>query len=57
MHDPLILFWDEPSTGLDGIDTVLKYEKLEGDIKYSDILKVPVEVKESGFFQRLFGWI
>jgi hypothetical protein len=57
MHDPLILFWDEPSTGLDEIDTVLKYETLEGDIKYSDILEVPVKVKESGFFQRLFGWI
>jgi hypothetical protein len=40
-----------------GIDTVLKYETLEGDIKYSDILQAPVEVKEIGFFQRLFGWI
>ena len=40
-----------------GIDTVLRYETPEGDIKYSDILQVPVDVKEIGFFQRLFGWI
>jgi hypothetical protein len=40
-----------------GIDTILKYENPEGDIKYSDTLQVPVEVKESGLFQKLFGWI
>ena len=40
-----------------GIDTVVRYETLEGDIKYSDTLQVPVEVKEAGLFQRLFGWI
>ena len=40
-----------------GIDTVLKYETPEGDIKYSDILQAPVEVKEAGLFQRFFGWI
>ena len=40
-----------------GIDTVLKYETPEGDIKYSDTLQAPVEVKESGLFQKLFGWI
>jgi hypothetical protein len=40
-----------------GIDTVLRYETPEGDINYSDILQAPVEVKEIGFFQRLFGWI
>lgn len=40
-----------------GIDTILKYENPEGDIKYSDALQVPVEVKESGLFQKLFGWI
>ncbi len=40
-----------------GIDVVLKYETPEGDIKYSDILQAPVDVKEIGFFQRLFGWI
>lgn len=40
-----------------GIDTVLKYDTPEGDIKYSDILQAPVEVKEIGFFQRFFGWI
>ena len=40
-----------------GIDTILKYETPEGDIKYSDILQAPVEVKESGLFQRFFGWI
>lgn len=40
-----------------GIDTVLKYETPEGDIKYTDILQVPVEVKEAGFFEKLFGWI
>lgn len=40
-----------------GIDTVLKYETPEGDIKYTDILQAPVEVKETGFFEKLFGWI
>ncbi|WP_370573965.1 COG1361 S-layer family protein [Methanomethylovorans sp.] len=40
-----------------GIDTVVRYETLEGDIKYSNTLQVPVEVKEAGLFQRLFGWI
>lgn len=40
-----------------GIDTVLKYETPEGDIKYSDILQATVEVKDAGLFQKLFGWI
>jgi len=40
-----------------GIDTVLKYETPEGDIKYTDILQAPIEVKEAGFFEKLFGWI
>jgi hypothetical protein len=40
-----------------GIDIVLKYETPEGDIKYTDILQAPVEVKEAGLFQRFFGWI
>ena len=40
-----------------GIDTVLRYETPEGDTKYSDTLQAPVEVKELGFFQRIFGWI
>jgi hypothetical protein len=40
-----------------GIDTILKYETLEGDIKYSDTLQAPVEVNEVGLFQKLFGWI
>lgn len=40
-----------------GIDTVVRYETPEGDIEYSDTLQVPVEVKESGIFHRLFGWI
>ncbi|VVB87764.1 NPCBM-associated, NEW3 domain of alpha-galactosidase [uncultured archaeon] len=39
------------------IDTVLRYETPEGDIKYSSTLIAPVEVKEIGFFQSLFGWI
>lgn len=39
------------------IDTVLRYETPQGDIKYSSILQAPVEVKEIGLFQRLFGWI
>lgn len=40
-----------------GIDTVVRYETPEGDIIYSDTLQAPVEVKESGLFQRFFGWI
>ncbi len=39
------------------MDTVLRYETPEGDIKYSSPLQAQVEVKEIGFFQRLFGWI
>jgi hypothetical protein len=39
------------------VDTVLRYENLDGDIKYSSTLQAPVEVKELGFFQRIFGWI
>ncbi len=39
------------------MDTVLRYETPEGDIRYSSTLPAPVEVKEIGFFQRLFGWI
>jgi hypothetical protein len=39
------------------VDTVLRYENLDGDVKYSSILQAPVEVKELGFFQRIFGWI
>jgi hypothetical protein len=40
-----------------GIDTILKYETPEGDINYSDVLDAPIEVKEAGFFEKLFGWI
>ncbi|AKB75756.1 NPCBM-associated, NEW3 domain of alpha-galactosidase [Methanosarcina lacustris Z-7289] len=40
-----------------GIDTVVRYENPDGDIVYSDTLQAPVEVKESGLFQRFFGWI
>lgn len=40
-----------------GIDTIVRYETPEGDIKYSDALQAPVEVKESGLIERLFGWI
>ncbi|WP_292471568.1 hypothetical protein [Methanolobus sp.] len=40
-----------------GIDTVLRYENPEGDAEYSDILQATVEVKDIGFFQRLFGWL
>ena len=40
-----------------GIDTVIRYETPEGNINYSDALQAPVEVKEAGFFERLFGWI
>jgi len=40
-----------------GVDTVVRYETTEGDIKYLDTLQAPVEVKEPGLFERLFGWI
>ncbi len=40
-----------------GIDTVIRYETPEGDIKYSDALQAPVEVTEAGLFQKLFGWL
>ncbi|HLB71841.1 MAG: hypothetical protein OIN88_10785 [Candidatus Methanoperedens sp.] len=40
-----------------GIDSVLRYENPEGDLKYSRTLQAPVEVKEIGLFQRLFGWL
>ncbi|WP_440945852.1 COG1361 S-layer family protein [Methanosarcina sp. T3] len=40
-----------------GVDTVVRYETLEGDIKYLDTLQAPVEVKEAGLFERLFGWL
>jgi len=36
-----------------GIDTILKYETPEGDIRYSDTLQTPVEVKKAGLFQML----
>ena len=39
------------------IDTVLRYQTPEGDIKYSDILQAPVAVREVGLLQRLFGWL
>jgi hypothetical protein len=39
-----------------GIDTVLKYQTPEGDIKYSDTLQAPVEVNPTGLLQRIFGW-
>jgi hypothetical protein len=39
------------------MDTVLRYETPEGDIRYSSTLQAPVEVKEIGFLERLFGWI
>ncbi len=39
------------------VDIVLRYETPEGDITYSSTLQAPVEVKELGLFQRLFGWI
>ncbi|MCZ7402373.1 MAG: hypothetical protein O8C61_09135 [Candidatus Methanoperedens sp.] len=38
------------------IDTVLRYQTPEGDIKYSDILQTPVNVREVSLFERLFGW-
>jgi hypothetical protein len=40
-----------------GVDTVIRYETPEGEIKYLDTLQAPVEVKETGLFERLFGWI
>jgi hypothetical protein len=40
-----------------GIDTQVKYETPEGDTNYSDIMQAPVEVKQLGFFQILFGWL
>jgi hypothetical protein len=39
------------------IDTVLRYQTPEGDIKYSDVLQAPVVVREVGLFDRLFGWL
>jgi len=39
------------------IDTVLRYQTPEGDIKYSDVLQAPVVVREVGLFERLFGWL
>jgi hypothetical protein len=39
------------------IDTVLRYQTPEGDIKYSDVLQAPVVVMEVGLFDRLFGWL
>ena len=39
------------------IDTLLRYQTPEGDIKYSDILQAPVSVREVGLFERLFGWL
>ncbi len=40
-----------------GVDTVIRYENLSGNIVYSTTMQAPVEVKEIGLFQRLFGWI
>jgi hypothetical protein len=40
-----------------GIDTVLKYETPEGDIKYSDTLQAPVEVTPAGLLQIILGWL
>jgi hypothetical protein len=40
-----------------GIDTIVKYETPEGDVKYSDTMEAPVDVKDLGLLQRLFGWI
>ncbi len=40
-----------------GVDTVLKYETPDGDTNYSDIMEAPVEVKQIGFFQSIFGWL
>jgi hypothetical protein len=39
------------------IDTVLRYQTPEGDIRYSDILQAPIVVREVGLFERLFGWL
>jgi len=39
------------------IDTVLRYQTPEGDIKYSDVLQAPVAVREVGLYERLFGWL
>ncbi len=44
-------------TKMYAIDTILRYQTPEGDIRYSDILQAPIEVKEIGFWERLFGWI
>lgn len=40
-----------------GIDTRIKYETFEGNIQYSEILEVPVQVLEKGWFEKIFGWI
>lgn len=40
-----------------GVDTVIRYENLDGDTVYSTTMQAPVEVKEIGLFQRLFGWL
>jgi hypothetical protein len=40
-----------------GVDTMVKYETPEGDTNYSDIMEAPVEVKQPGFFQSIFGWL
>ena len=39
------------------IDTVLRYQTPEGDVKYSDVLQAPIAVREVGLFERLFGWL
>ncbi len=39
------------------VDTVMRYENPDGDIKYSSTLQAPVDVTELSLFQRLFGWI
>jgi hypothetical protein len=38
------------------IDTVLRYQTPEGETKYSETLYAFLEVKEIGWFQKLFGW-
>ncbi|MCZ7358042.1 MAG: hypothetical protein O8C66_06040 [Candidatus Methanoperedens sp.] len=40
-----------------GVDTVIRYENLDGDTVYSTTMQAPVEVKEIGLSQRLFGWL
>ncbi len=40
-----------------GVDTVIRYENLDGDVKFSTTMQSPVEVKAAGWFQRLFGWL